>query len=66
MRRETDRTYYLERAEAELECARSAINSVSGRAHFVLAGFYFDRAFRESDEKTLPVALPQRINPNRA
>ena len=45
-----DRFYFLGRAEEELELAHSAVHESAGRAHALLAGYYFDRAYRELDE----------------
>ena len=45
-----DQPYYLGRAEEELELAQSAAHEAAGRAHFLLAGYYFDRAYRGMDE----------------
>lgn len=40
----TDRDYFLERAEAELDLANQAHHADAARAHYYLAGFYLDRA----------------------
>jgi hypothetical protein len=50
MQRESDRNYFRERAEAELASARAAKTPEAQRAHSVLAGYYFDRAFSDADE----------------
>jgi hypothetical protein len=52
MQREVDRCYYRERAEAELACAREAKAPEARRAHSILAGYYFDLAFRARNEAT--------------
>ena len=49
-----DRYYYLGRAEEELELAQSAGHELAGRAHFLLAGYYFDRFYRHEGEPTEP------------
>lgn len=48
MLKETDRSYYRERAEDELSRARQAATPAAGRAHFMLAGYYFDFAFNDA------------------
>ena len=58
MHREADHIYYRERAEAELEQARKAADAAAGRAHFLLAGLYFDRAFRGADGEAQPSPSP--------
>ena len=37
--------YYRERAEHELEAGQAAEKPEAARAHFLLAGYYFDRVF---------------------
>jgi hypothetical protein len=45
----TDPNYYQRRAEEELETARGSVLPEARRAHFLLAGYYFDLAYnRES------------------
>jgi hypothetical protein len=51
MHRDSDRLYYRDRAEAELEHAHRAAHEAAGRAHFLLAGLYFDRAFGQRDDE---------------
>jgi hypothetical protein len=55
---EIDRSYYRERAEDELARARAAATPQAGRAHFMLAGFYFDLAFNDGSEPRAPAELP--------
>ena len=43
-----DRTYFRSRAETELSLAKRAAGPEAIKAHYVLAGFYFDRAYRGS------------------
>ena len=43
--RQADPFYWQERAEAQLRLARSAADDRAVRAHSLLAGYYFDRAF---------------------
>jgi hypothetical protein len=50
MLREADRSYYRKRAEDELSKAREAATPEAGRAHFMLAGFYFDLVFNDGSE----------------
>ena len=40
-----DRSYFLTRAEDELKLARTATHEKAARAHFLLAGAYFDLAY---------------------
>jgi hypothetical protein len=42
--RSSDRSYYGERAEAEIEAADRAAHPVAARAHYVLAAYYLDLA----------------------
>jgi hypothetical protein len=44
-----DRTYYQERAEAEIELAQAADHEGAVRSHYLLAGYYLDRV--HSDEQ---------------
>ena len=39
-----DRDYFLERAEAEIDLANAAGQARVAYAHYMLAGFYLDRA----------------------
>ena len=41
-----ERAYYLLRAESELRRAREAKHEEAARAHFLIAGTYFDRVHR--------------------
>lgn len=41
-----DRSYFLGRAEAELSLACRASHPAAMRAHYHLAGFYLDQAYR--------------------
>ena len=41
----TDRDYFLERAEAELDLANAAVHAGAAKAHYFLAAFYLDRAY---------------------
>ena len=43
-----DRTYFLKRAEAQMALARRAVCENAARAHYHLAGFYWDRAYNQS------------------
>ena len=43
--------HLLERAETELEAARSAAHPRAASAHFHLAGLLFDRFFRRPDAR---------------
>jgi hypothetical protein len=40
-----DRAYFLARAEAQMALAQRASCENAARAHYYLAGFYWDRAF---------------------
>lgn len=40
-----DRNYFLHRAETELAFARRATHEKAARAHFLIAGVYFDRFY---------------------
>jgi hypothetical protein len=47
------RSYFKERAEAEIDAARAAAHPRAARAHYLLAGYYLDfayNAFAASDE----------------
>lgn len=39
------RAYFRDRAEVELVAGQSAEHPEAARAHYLLAGYYFDRAF---------------------
>lgn len=43
-----DRDYFRARAEAELEAAMKAVHPDAARAHYLLAGYYLDRAYNPS------------------
>jgi hypothetical protein len=45
-----DLFYFLHRAEEELELARLSAHERAGRAHALLAGYYFDRFYSGGDE----------------
>ena len=40
----SDKVYFLERAEAELDLANAAKHGDTAKAHYYLAAFYLDRA----------------------
>jgi hypothetical protein len=40
-----DEAYFLKRAETQVALAHRASDEKSARAHYELAGFYWDRAF---------------------
>jgi hypothetical protein len=40
----SDKAYFLERAEAELDLANAAKHGDTAKAHYYLAAFYLDRA----------------------
>jgi hypothetical protein len=61
MSREGDRDYFRARAEAELLSAREAKTPEAQRAHSLLAGYYFDRAFGETD--TTGYSPPHEADP---
>jgi hypothetical protein len=42
--RKLDRSYYEERAEAEIEAAHAACHPLAARAHYLLAAHYLDLA----------------------
>jgi hypothetical protein len=50
-----DRTYFMKRAEAQVEFARAAACENAARAHFHLAGLYWDRAYNPAMQ---PAARP--------
>lgn len=43
--RRDDRTYYRDRAEAEIAAAHGAEHPMAARAHFTLAALYLDLAY---------------------
>ena len=45
-----DRAYFLKRAEAQIEFARRAACEDAARAHYHLAGLYWDRAYNPAAE----------------
>lgn len=44
-----DRHYFYGRAETELERAQRAAHPEAVKAHYVLAGYYLDRAYGEGE-----------------
>ncbi len=44
------RTYFRDRAEAELQAGQSAQHPRAAQTHFLLAGLYLDRAFNAPTE----------------
>ncbi|HEX8583000.1 MAG TPA: hypothetical protein VF680_01150 [Allosphingosinicella sp.] len=42
---EDDRNYYRRRAEEEIGRAQASLSAVASRLHYLLGGFYLDRAF---------------------
>ena len=46
---EQERSYFYERAEEELEQAQHADHPAAVKAHYLLAGLYFDQVFGEKD-----------------
>lgn len=46
-----DRSYYQSRAEAELGRAQQAGHPGAAKAHYDLAGFYFDRVHNAKDDR---------------
>ena len=47
-----DHAYFLERAEAQVAFAREAACEEAARAHYHLAGLYWDRAFNPTMQVT--------------
>lgn len=56
-----DEAYLLERAESELEAARSARHPRAAKAHFHLAGLLFDRFFRRSEGRRRTLSLKFQV-----
>ncbi len=46
--RHDEQSYWRSRAETQLQLSRSARDDRAIRAHALLAGYYFDRAFRST------------------
>ena len=44
-----DSAYFLKRAEAQMALATRAACGNAARAHYFLAGLYWDRAFNKAD-----------------
>lgn len=42
---ENDRSYFYDRAEAELDMAQKATAVEAVKAHYTLAGYYLDRVY---------------------
>lgn len=51
---EDDKSYYLERAETQLELAQSSTHPDAVRAHYTLAGLYLDRVYGSSNVEREP------------
>ena len=47
----SERDYFLERAEAEIDLANAASHERAAFAHYMLAGFYLDRAHGGADNE---------------
>ena len=63
-----DQAYFLRRAEAEVALAHRSADENAARAHYELAGHYWDRAFNaaqvSSDSRpatATPVRMPRRL-----
>lgn len=54
-----DRDYFRERAEAELEAAMKADHPDAARAHYLLAGYYLDRAYNPAARSSPPYVARQ-------
>jgi hypothetical protein len=48
-----DRTYYEDRAEAELACAQKSEDPAAVRAHYALAGYYLDLVYGDGTAEAL-------------
>jgi len=46
---EDDRNYYRRRAEEEIGRAQATLCAVASRLHYLLGGFYLDRAFNQNE-----------------
>ena len=54
--RDEIRTYFRDRAEDELKAGEAATHPSAARAHYLIAGYYFDLAF--NPEAAWPPTLP--------
>ena len=51
------RSYFRERAETQLRAGQSAHHPEAAKAHYLLAGLYFDRAYNaQAEQGALPRA----------
>ncbi len=55
---EDERTYFRNRAEAEIRAAQSAAHPDAARAHYLLAGYYLDLAYNPAAEFRLATRAP--------
>ncbi|MBB4086025.1 hypothetical protein ACLN6N_14815 [Sphingomonas carotinifaciens] len=44
----TDKDYFYQRAEAELQLAQRATHPAAVRAHYIIANHYLDRVYSQS------------------
>lgn len=63
-----DRSYYEDRAEAELACAQRSTDPAAVKAHYALAGYYLDLVYGEGTAEALisgtPVEAPPAVRPS--
>lgn len=59
----SDRSYYEERAEAEIEAAHQARHPAAARAHYVLAAYYLDLAHNPETGDIVTVAAIPALAP---
>ena len=53
---EEDRSYFRERAEAEIGPAEAAGHPQAARAHYLLAGYYLDLSYNPATSSFAPVS----------
>ncbi len=58
-----DRSYWEDRAEAQLRLAGLADDDRVARAHSLLAGYYFDRAHNQSAKDVVPSEIRRSSHP---
>ena len=49
-----DRSYFYDRAEAEIKAAQEAQHPKAVSAHYILAGFYLDLTYNELPDSSAP------------
>ncbi len=63
MEADEDLAYFEKRAEIEIDLAQKAGHLNAVRAHYMMAGFYLDKVYREPDGSTATSQMPTNKTP---